>query len=113
MGMIRNLRLRHQSFVLVRNSLQFAARLRSESREFTPGIWQSIDAMGDELAALARDVCPNERERRSLVLGLESALRACRLSDLAQVQIISRLAPRIMAGEPLTDVGSLWRRMAV
>ena len=68
---------------------------------------------GLTLAALARDSCPNESERRQLIDGLEGALRALGLSDAAQVHIVSQLAPRIMAGEPASASKEAWTRMAV
>jgi hypothetical protein len=74
---------------------------------------ETLQSVGDELAALARDSCPNESERRQLIDGLEGALRALGLSDAAQVHIVSQLAPRIMAGEPASASKEAWTRMAV
>ena len=98
MGMLKNLKLRHRAYECAYNSFRFAARLRGDL---------------SELAALARDSCPNESERRQLIDGLEGALRALGLSDAAQVHIVSQLAPRIMAGEPASASKEAWTRMAV
>ncbi len=113
MGMLKKLKLRHRSYMCAYNSFRFAARLRGELSEFAPSIAETLESVGDELAALARDNCPNENERRQLVEGLEGALRALELSDTAQVHILSQLAPRIMAGAPACNVGQPWTRMAV
>jgi cytochrome c-type biogenesis protein CcmH/NrfG len=103
MGMLKNLKLRHRAYVCAFNSFRFAARLRGDLSEFAPSIAET----------LARDSCPNENERRQLIEGLESALRALGLSDAAQVHIVSQLAPRIMAGEPASASKEAWTRMAV
>jgi hypothetical protein len=113
MGMLKNMKLRHRSYVCAFNSFRFAARLRGDLSEFAPSIAETLESVGDELAALARDSCPNEGERRQLIEGLESALRALGLSDAAQVHIVSQLAPRIMAGEPASASKEAWTRMAV
>jgi hypothetical protein len=113
MGMIRNVILRRRAYVCAFNSIRFATRLRSGLSEFAPSIIASLDAVGDELATFARDICSTERERRSLIEGLQSALRSLQMSDAAQVQIMSRLAPRIMAGEPQGANAEAWQRIAV
>ena len=113
MGMLKNLKLRHRAYVCSYNSFRFSARLRGDLSEFAPSIAETIESVGDELAALARDSCPSEAERRQLIEGLESALRALGLSDSAQVHIVSQLAPRIMAGEPVSASKEAWTRMAV
>src|SRR6186713_664042 len=113
MGMLKNLKLRHRAYVCAYNSFRFAARLRGDLSEFAPSIAETLESVGDELAALARDSCPNENERRQLIEGLEGALRALGLSDAAQVHIVSQLAPRIMAGEPASASKEAWTRMAV
>ena len=109
MGMLKNLKLRHRAYECAYNSFRFAARLRGDLSEFA----ETLQSVGDELAALARDSCPNENERRQLIDGLEGALRALGLSDAAQVHIVSQLAPRIMAGEPASASKEPWTRMAV
>src|SRR5690606_17793333 len=76
MGLLRNLKLRHRAYVCTYNSFRFAARLRSDLSEFAPTIAETLASVGDELAALARDDCPTESERRQLIDGLEGALRA-------------------------------------
>ncbi|HEX7013857.1 MAG TPA: hypothetical protein VF161_13965 [Steroidobacteraceae bacterium] len=111
--MLKNLKLRHRAYVSAYNSFRFAARLRGDLSEFAPSIAETLQSVGDELAALARDLCPTENERRQLIDGLEGALRALGLSDAAQVHIVSQLAPRIMAGEPASDSKQPWTRMAV
>jgi hypothetical protein len=113
MGLIKNLKLRNRAYVCAYNSFRFAARLRGDLSEFAPSIAETIHSVGDELAALARDGCPTEVERRQLIDGLEGALRAIGLSDAAQVHIVSQLAPRIMAGEPASAGREAWTRMAV
>ena len=113
MGMLKNLKLRHRAYECAYNSFRFAARLRGDLSEFAPSIAETLQSVGDELAALARDSCPNESERRELIDGLEGALRALGLSDAAQVHIVSQLAPRIMAGEPASASKEAWTRMAV
>jgi len=113
MGLLRNLKLRHRAYVCTYNSFRFAARLRSDLSEFAPTIAETLASVGDELAALARDDCPTESERRQLIDGLEGALRALGLSDAAQVHIVAQLAPRIMAGEPASAGKETWTRMAV
>lgn len=113
MGMLKNLKLRHRAYVCAFNSFRFAARLRGELSEFAPSIAETLQTVGDELAALARDQCPSEQERRQLIEGLESALRALGLSETAQAHIVSQLAPRIMAGEPASASKEAWTRMAV
>lgn len=113
MGMLKNLKLRHRAYVCAYNSFRFAARLRGDLSEFAPSIAETLESVGDELAALARDSCPSEGERRQLIEGLEGALRALGLSDAAQVHIVSQLAPRIMAGEPACVSKEAWTRMAV
>jgi hypothetical protein len=112
-GMLKNLKLRHRAYVCAYNSFRFAARLRGDLSEFAPSIAETLESVGDELAALARDSCPAETERRQLIEGLEGALRALGLSDAAQVHIVSQLAPRIMAGEPASASKEAWTRMAV
>lgn len=112
-GMLKNLKLRHRAYVCAYNSFRFAARLRGDLSEFAPSIAETLESVGDELAALARDSCPSESERRQLIEGLEGALRALGLSDAAQVHIVSQLAPRIMAGEPASASKEAWTRMAV
>lgn len=112
-GMLKNLKLRHRAYVCAYNSFRFAARLRGDLSEFAPSIAETLESVGDELAALARDSCPTEGERRQLIDGLEGALRALGLSDAAQVHIVSQLAPRIMAGEPASASKEAWTRMAV
>jgi hypothetical protein len=112
-GMLKNLKLRHRAYECAYNSFRFAARLRGDLSEFAPSIAETLQSVGDELAALARDSCPNESERRQLIDGLEGALRALGLSDAAQVHIVSQLAPRIMAGEPASASKEAWTRMAV
>jgi hypothetical protein len=113
MGMLKNLKLRHRAYGCAYNSFRFAARLRGDLSEFAPSIAETLESVGDELAALARDGCPSEAERRQLIDGLESALKALGLSDAAQVHIVSQLAPRIMAGEPASASKEAWTRMAV
>ena len=113
MGMLKNLKLRHRAYECAYNSFRFAARLRGDLSEFAPSIAETLESVGDELAALARDSCPSEGERRQLIEGLEGALRALGLSDAAQVHIVSQLAPRIMAGEPASASKEAWTRMAV
>jgi hypothetical protein len=112
-GMLKNLKLRHRAYACAYNSFRFAARLRGDLSEFAPSIAETLESVGDELAALARDSCPTESERRQLIDGLEGALRALGLSDAAQVHIVSQLAPRIMAGEPASASKEAWTRMAV
>jgi hypothetical protein len=112
-GMLKNLKLRHRAYVSAYNSFRFAAKLRGDLSEFAPSIAETLESVGDELAALARDSCPTEGERRQLIDGLEGALRALGLSDAAQVHIVSQLAPRIMAGEPASASKEAWTRMAV
>ena len=75
MGMLKNLKLRHRAYVCAYNSFRFAARLRGDLSEFAPSIAETLESVGDELAALARDSCPSESERRQLIEGLEGALR--------------------------------------
>ena len=89
-GMLKNLKLRHRAYECAYNSFRFAARLRGDLSEFAPSIAETLQSVGDELAALARDSCPNESERRQLIDGLEGALRALGLSDAAQVHIVSQ-----------------------
>ncbi len=113
MGLLKNLKLRHRAYVCAYNSFRFAARLRGELSEFAPSIAETIQSVGDELAALARDSCPTEGERRQLIEGLEAALKALGLSESAQVHILSQLAPRIMAGEPTHVSKEAWTRIAV
>lgn len=113
MGLIKNLKLRHRAYVCAFNSLRFAARLRGDLSEFAPSIAETLQSVGEELAALARDDCPAENERRQLIDGLEGALRALGLSDAARVHIVAQLAPRIMAGEPASAGREAWTRMAV
>jgi hypothetical protein len=113
MGLLNNLKLRHRAYVCAYNSFRFAARLRGDLSEFAPSIAETIQSVGDELAALARDGCPTESERRQLIDGLEGALRALGLSDTAQIHIVSQLAPRIMAGEPASISREAWTRIAV
>ncbi len=113
MGLLRNLKLRNRAYVCAYNSFRFAARLRGDLSEFAPSIAETLQSVGDELAALARDACPHETDRRQLIDGLEGALRALGLSDAAQVHIVSQLAPRIMAGEPASASKEAWTRMAV
>jgi hypothetical protein len=113
MGMLKNLKLKNRAYVCAYNSFRFAARLRGDLSEFAPSIAETLESVGDELAALARDNCPNEAERRYLIEGLEGALRALGLSDAAQVHIVSQLAPRIMAGEPASAGREAWTRIAV
>ncbi len=73
MGMLKNLKLRHRAYVCAYNSFRFAARLRGDLSEFAPSIAETLESVGDELAALARDSCPTENERRQLIEGLEGA----------------------------------------
>lgn len=113
MGLLRNLKLRNRAYVCAYNSFRFAARLRGDLSEFAPSIAETIQSVGDELAAVARDACPSESERRQLIDGLKGALRALGLSDTAQVLIVSQLAPRIMAGEPASGGREAWTRIAV
>ncbi len=113
MGVIKNVILRRRAYICTYNSIRFAARLRSGLSEFAPSIITTLDGVGDELATFARDICTSERERRSLIDGLQSALRALQMSDAAQVQIMSRLAPRIMAGEPQSGSSEPWQKIAV
>jgi hypothetical protein len=113
MGLLKNLKLRNRAYECTYNSFRFAARLRGDLSEFAPSIAETIQSVGDELAALARDGCPTENERRQLIEGLEGALRALGLSDAAQVHIVSQLAPRIMAGEPARGSKEAWTRIAV
>jgi hypothetical protein len=111
MGMLKNLKLKNRAYVCAYNSFRFAARLRGDLSEFAPSIAETLESVGDELAALARD--NTEAERRYLIDGLEGALRALGLSDAAQVHIVSQLAPRIMAGEPANAGREAWTRIAV
>jgi len=113
MGLLRNLKLRHRAYACTYNSFRFAARLRGDLSEFAPSIAETLHSVGDELAVLARDDCPTDAERRHLIDGLEGALRALGLSEAAQLHIVSQLAPRILAGEPLSGGKEAWTRMAV
>jgi hypothetical protein len=113
MGLLKNLKLRNRAFGCAYNSFRFAARLRGDLSEFAPSIAETIQSVGDELAALARDACPSDGERKQLIDGLEGALRALGLSDAAQVHIVSQLAPRIMAGVPVSAGLQAWTRIAV
>jgi len=111
--MLKNYRLRHRAYACAYNSFRFAARLRGELSEFAPSIAETLDGVGDELAAFARDSCPTEKERQQLIDGLEGALRALGLSESVQTHIVSQLAPRIMAGEPVSAGKEAWTRIAV
>jgi hypothetical protein len=113
MGLLKNLKLRNRAFGCAYNSFRFAARLRGDLSEFAPSIAETIQSVGDELAALARDGCPTDGERKQLIDGLEGALRALGLSDAAQVHIVAQLAPRIMAGVPVSAGQQAWTRIAV
>jgi hypothetical protein len=113
MGLLNNLKLRNRAYGCAYNSFRFAARLRGDLSEFAPSIAETIQSVGDELAALARDACPSDRERKQLIDGLEGALRTLGLSDAAQVHIVSQLAPRIMAGIPISGGQLAWTRIAV
>lgn len=113
MSLLKNLKLRHRAYACAYNSFRFAARLRGDLSEFAPSIAETIQSVGDELAALARDGCPTESERKQLIDGLEGALRALGLSETAQVHILSQLSPRIMAGEPASSSKEPWTRIAV
>jgi hypothetical protein len=112
-GLLKNAKLRHRAYACAYNSFRFAARLRGDLSEFAPSIAETLESVGDELAAHARDSCPTENERRQLIEGLEGALKALGLSEAAQVHIVSQLAPRIMAGEPVSANKEAWTRMAV
>jgi hypothetical protein len=111
--MLKNFKLRHRAYACAYHSFRFAARLRGDLSEFAPSIAETLESVGDELAALARDDCPTEHERRQLIDGLESALRALGLSETAQAHILSQLAPRIIAGEPASAGREAWTRIAV
>jgi hypothetical protein len=113
MGLLRNLKLRRRAYECAYNSFRFASRLRGELSEFAPSLNDTLQSVADELASLARDSCPTASERRHLIEGLEAALRVIGLSDAAQVQIVSQLAPRIMAGEPVSAGRETWSRIAV
>jgi hypothetical protein len=54
-GMLKNLKLRHRAYECAYNSFRFAARLRGDLSEFAPSIAETLQSVGDELAALARD----------------------------------------------------------
>ncbi|HKQ83412.1 MAG TPA: hypothetical protein VJS42_14565 [Steroidobacteraceae bacterium] len=113
MGLLRNIKLRRRAYECAYNSFRFASRLRGDLSEFAPSLHDTLQSVADELASLARDSCPSASERRHLIEGLEAALRANGLSDEAQVYIVSQLAPRIMAGEPISASGQTWERIAV
>lgn len=113
MGLLRNIKLRRRAYECAYNSFRFASRLRGDLSEFAPSLHDTLQSVADELASLARDSCPSASDRRHLIEGLEAALRANGLSDEAQVYIVSQLAPRIMAGEPIGANGQTWARMAV
>src|ERR1041384_4361955 len=70
MGLLNNLKLRNRAFGCAYNSFRFAARLRGDLSEFAPSIAETIQSVGDELAALARDACPTDGERKQLIDGL-------------------------------------------
>jgi hypothetical protein len=52
--MLKNLKLRHRAYECAYNSFRFAARLRGDLSEFGPRS-QTLQSVGDEFAALARD----------------------------------------------------------
>lgn len=113
MGMLKNHKLRHRAHVCAFNSLRFTARLRGQLSEFAPSLAETLQTVGEELAAIARDECANEQERRQLIEGLKSALRALELSEAARAHIVSQLEPRIMAGETTRTTAEAWTRIAV
>jgi hypothetical protein len=113
MRILKNMKLRHRAYACAYNSLRFDARLRDDASEFAPTLADTIDNVGDELATLARDACAHEGDRRHIISGLEAALRAIGLSERAQVMVVSRLAPRIISGEPANNARTPWTRMAV
>jgi hypothetical protein len=113
MEALRRLTLRRRARAITTRSIAFAMRLRERSSEFVTDPWQPFDALGDELATLARAVDASERERRAIVFGLEAGLRRLGLAETVQVCILARLSPRVMTGlKRLPDPAPL-QRLAV
>ena len=113
MEALRRLTLRRRARAITIRSIAFAIRLRKKSSEFATDPWQPFDALGDELATLARAVDASERERRAIVAGLESGLKRVGLAETVQVCILARLSPRVMTGlKRLPDPARL-QRLAV
>lgn len=113
MAILKNFRLRHRAYACAYNSFRFAVRLRGDLSEFAPSLAETLQSVGDELAALARTDCRNDAERRQLIDGLEAALKALGLSDATLASFVAELTPRIMAGQPAGISGEPWTRIAV
>jgi len=114
MGLLSRLVLRHRARQSVLNALSFAERLRKQNSEFAPSYSDTINAIGDELAILARDVCRNDTERRALLAGLLSAFQRMYRGNPALAQRITRrLAPRILSSQAAQAPTSAWMRIAV
>ena len=113
MEALRRLKLRRQAKAITVRSLAFAAELRSRDSEFANGVWEPYEAVGDELATLARAFNTTELERRAMVAGLEAGLRELGLSATAQIDVMSRLAPRIMLGVVKGSDQDVLRQIAV
>jgi hypothetical protein len=113
MEALRRLRLRRRACAITIRSIAFADRLRQRSSEFIADAWEPFEALGDELATLASVERASERERRALVAGLESGLRRVGLTETVQVHVLSRIAPRIMTGLPITRDRDPMQRLAV
>jgi hypothetical protein len=111
--MLRNLKLRRDAYMCAYHSLRFSARLREDASEFAATTADTLERVGDEIATLARDYCTSERERRQLLQGLDEALKAMGLSGGAKQEILTQLAPRVLAGAPLSAGRESWTRMAV
>jgi hypothetical protein len=113
MRIIARLVLRYRTRQSVLNALRFAERLRRRNSEFAPSYKDTLNGIGDELAALARTRCRNEADRRALLAGLMSAFERMYRGkpELAQ-RIAQRMAPRVMM-ETAEPPASAWARMAV
>ena len=59
MGMLKNLKLRHRAYECAYNSFRFAARLRGDLSEFAPSIAETLQSVGDDLAAIL-DTCVSQ-----------------------------------------------------
>ena len=106
MGFFRNRQITNYAYQASYKVMKLMSSMRITDAEMTPSAEQAIEALGDELAVIARDYCSTEQERACVIKGLEQGLKAYGLSQTSTLNIVALLTQRVMAGKPdsaLTD----------
>lgn len=114
MRIVRRLILRHRARRAVLSALRFAERLRKSDSEFAPTYVDTINAIGDELALIARRVGRDDGDRRAIVAGTLLAFQSMYRGNpgLAR-RLAQRLSPRILIADVADAAGSSPQYLAV